>query len=365
MPTFLHTADLHLDTAFSAHFDAKGAEKRRREMLHCVSDIISRAKDKDLLLIAGDLFDTGSITSETVAFLKRKFAEIPDTKIFIAAGNHDPYTPDSVYAKEDFGSNVHIFKTEFECVELTELNTRVYGVSFNQAYVSAMNIPPIKKTEGISDILLLHGDLVSNGGKSEYNPIDKSFIENCGADYLALGHIHKRSGLLKAGDTYYAYPGAPEGRGFDECKDLGVYSGNIENGVVTVQFERTCRRRMFREEIDITGAEDSLNAVEIVKNFIYGFGGTNEDIYKVILKGRVESINSDIIKAELLNDFYHIEIADKTQPCYDIEQLSLNNDLCGEFIRRMEKEIKTAEDKEILYDALILGIDALLGGDKV
>ncbi len=362
MPTFLHTADLHLDTAFSAHFDTKGAEKRRREMLACVSDIISRAKDKDLLLIAGDLFDTANITAETIAFLKRSFAEIPDTKVFISAGNHDPYTPESVYAKENFGLNVHIFKAGLECAYIPELKTRVWGASFDKPYCS-MDITPIKKEEGICDILLLHGDIY--GKDNEYNPIDKSFIENCGADYLALGHIHKRSEILKAGNTFYAYPGAPEGRGFDECGDMGVYEGSIQDGIVTAEFVRTCKRRMFREEIDITGRTDSLDAVKAVKDAILEFGGTQEDIYKIILKGRVGSVNASAVGEELSQVFYHIEITDETEPCYDIEKLSENNDLCGEFVRRMQKEIEKAEDKKILQDALILGIDALLGGQRV
>lgn len=360
MPTFLHTADLHLDSAFSAHFDAKSAEKRRREMLRCVSDIISRAKDKDLLLIAGDLFDTANVTGETVAFLKRMFSEIPDTRVFISAGNHDPYTPDSVYAKEDFGSNVHIFKTELGCVYIPELKTRVWGASFDSSYCK-IDIPPIKKETGICDILLLHGDLTLG----EYNPIDKSFIENCGADYLALGHIHKRSEILKAGNTFYAYAGAPEGRGFDECGDMGVYCGSIQDGVVVAEFERTCIRRMFREEIDVTDRTDSLDIAETIKKAIFDFGGTKDDIYKIILKGRVETVNTDAIIEELSAVFYHIEIKDETEPCYDIEKLSGNNDLCGEFIRRMQKEIEKADDKKVLQDALILGIDALLGGGRV
>ena len=179
MPTFLHTADIHLDSAFSAHFDAKRAEIRRSELRRSVSEMVDMAKGLDLLLISGDLFDGKCVSAETVAFLKRKFSEIPDTKIFIVAGNHDAYTPSSVYASEDFGENVHIFGTEVECVELPSLKTRVFGASFaDSSCDKTIFVPEIKKIDGITDILVLHGDLVSAQGESNYNPIDKEFLKD-------------------------------------------------------------------------------------------------------------------------------------------------------------------------------------------
>ncbi len=368
MPKFLHTADIHLDSPFSAHFDAKGAALRRSEILRCVSDMIDKAKDLDLLLIAGDLFDGGSVSPDTVAFLRRKFAEIPDTKVFIVAGNHDPYTQGSVYARENFGSNVHVFGTEVECVELPGIKARVWGVSFDGAYQEKrMYVPRIEKRDGVTDIILLHGDLVAVGGESQYNPIDKEFIKNCGADYLALGHIHKRTEAECIGNTYYAYPGPPEGRGFDECGDMGCYIVNIEDGVVDVKFEKTSKRRMFHIDADVSGAEDTLGVAGLVKAKINEVG-TKDDFYKITLTGRVESglINPDIIKEELAGEVYYTELYDETRMNYNVDELSKQNTLCGEFVRLMKQKISVADEseKDILEEAMHTGIEALLGGDK-
>ena len=98
MATFLHIADVHLDSAFSAHFDACRAQLRRSEVRRCLSGILDRAKSVDMLRIAGDLFDSRAVSAESVPFLKRKFAELTDTRVFISAGNHDPYSEDSIYA---------------------------------------------------------------------------------------------------------------------------------------------------------------------------------------------------------------------------------------------------------------------------
>lgn len=366
MPTFLHTADIHLDSPFSARFDTKRAELRRNELRRSVSDMFDLAKDVDLLLIAGDLFDGSCVSGETISFLKRKFSELPHTKIFIAAGNHDPFSPGSVYEREDFGDNVHVFSTQGECVEIPELKTRVYGVSFSSAVCEkTLEIPKIEKKDGYSDILLLHGDLVSLGGESNYNPIDKKLLENCGGDYVALGHIHKRSEVKRCGNTYYAYPGPPEGRGFDECGDMGCYIGSVDNGIADVQFKRVSRRRFFHVYADVSDAADSIHGAQIAMEEAEKLG-TAEDLYKIILTGRATGLNIDSIQEELSARLYFAEVYNETKPEYDVEKLAEQNTLCGEFVRIMQKRISSlsGEEKAIARDAMLLGIEVLLGGDK-
>ncbi len=362
MPKILHIADIHLDSAFSAHFDAQRAKLRRAEVLRCLSGILDRAKEVDILLIAGDLFDGASVSAETVSFLKRKFAEIKNTRVFIAAGNHDAYTPTSVYATEDLGENVHVFSTAAECVELTELRTRVFGASFSESFCdNRITFPQIEKKDGVTDIILVHADLTSKGAESRYNQIDKEFIEKCGADYLALGHIHKRTEIERCGETYYAYPGSPEGRGFDECGDMGFYTGTVENGVADIKFERACIRRMYRAEVDISGAEDNFGAAEIVRDAILK-AGSYEDMYRIILKGRIKSgfLSTDIVKEEAGRDINYLELRDETKNDYDIDSIAKQNTICGEFVRIMKSN---DADSELTEDAILLGLEALLGGD--
>ena len=57
------------------------------------------------------------------------------------------------------------------------------------------------------------------GPDSGYGPISPGDIAASRLDYLALGHIHQASGLQREGSTYWAYPGCPEGRGFDELRE--------------------------------------------------------------------------------------------------------------------------------------------------
>ena len=69
--------------------------------------------------------------------------------------------------------------------------------------------------------MVLHGDTLNPN--SPYNAVTKEQIASSGLRYLALGHIHQSSGLLRAGHTAYAWPGCAMGRGFDELGEKGAY----------------------------------------------------------------------------------------------------------------------------------------------
>lgn len=367
MPKILHTADWHLDTAFSAHFTAEQAKIRRNEMLRAVSNVIDFAAECDVMLVAGDVFDSAYVSEETIAFLKRKFAEIKNTYVFLCAGNHDPYTHNSVYAEADLGENVHIFGTEPECIELKELNMRVFGCSFADTYSDfAAKFGKIEKKEGITDIILMHSDIVSDMTQEGYNQIDKSYIENCGADYLALGHIHTRSEIKKIGGTYFAYSGPIEGRGFDECGDMGCYVVKIEDGELAAEFKKTSIRRLFKLNVDISGLADNPEIADKVKEKMLACGSEN-DMFKIVLTGRTTSgiFDVEVLRSELVGLAYYSEIQDCTQPDYDIAAIARQNTLCGEFVRQMTEKISACgeNEREIAERAMIIGLDALLGGE--
>ena len=132
MVRIIHTGDIHLDSPFSG-LDVKRAEIRKNELRAAFVTMMSYAKKNavDIVLIAGDLFDSEYVTRETVALIVREAKNCP-AEIFIAAGNHDPISETSVYVKEGiFPENVHIFSgEELEKVSLDRLGVDVYGYSF-------------------------------------------------------------------------------------------------------------------------------------------------------------------------------------------------------------------------------------------
>ncbi len=364
MPTFVHTADIHFDTPFTARFTPKQAELRRKEVMQTFARICEKAGECDLMLIAGDLFDGRFVSGETIAFLKRCFAQIPQTRVFLVAGNHDPMTPDSPYMKDDWGGNVYIFGTEMEYVDIPELKTRIHGRSFFKKHEEKSLMDDLELVDDWCNLLLLHGELVSNDGKSLYNPIQKDALKASGVDYAALGHIHQYGGIERNVEQYYAYPGIPEGRGFDESGERVYLTGTVEKGSLRAEWVPISKRRFLVFEIDISSCCDSIEIQEKIVSLIEQRG--NEHCYRILLKGEanMDSLRIDILCEQLKDRAFYIELRDETRPAYNLEKLARENSLRGNFVAAMCKEIDALceEEKEIGYLALKMGLDAIERG---
>lgn len=368
MVTFIHTGDVHLDTPFSANFNKQQMQMRRREIMHTFREIVLAAKEKDFLFIAGDLFDGQFVSFETIAFVKRCFSEIPDTRVFISAGNHDPLVPGSVYERTDWGDNVTIFGTEWEYFDFPDKQTRIHGRSFGAIHLDKPLLDSVEFAPGWCNLMVLHGELVSNGGESKYNPIDKIALANSRVDYVALGHIHQRSNLERVDGVYYAYCGIPDGRGFDEEGEKGYYVGEAAPGSVKLTWAPSSCRRFWHIYCDISGAEDSFSVQELILEAIKKRGNEG-DCYKVILRGNVRR---GMIQIQLLKDIldgyvFYLDIVDETEPDIRPEEIARENTLRGDFTAAMMSKIQEMSDdeKEIGYLALDLVVSAMEGGQSL
>ena len=117
---FIHMADMHFDAPFTVlNTKSKLGEKRRLEQREAFKKIIEYIADNNIeyLFIAGDLYEDEYIRETTIEYINKLFQKIPNTKIYITPGNHDPYTMNSMYKNFDWSSNVKIFKNNVEIVE--------------------------------------------------------------------------------------------------------------------------------------------------------------------------------------------------------------------------------------------------------
>ncbi len=245
----IHTADLHLDAAFESEPD--GGFERRREQRRVLMKIAETARDEkaDLLLIAGDLFDSDMCYAETRDVLTEAFT-ICACPVFISPGNHDFLSSDSPYSKLHLPENVYIFKEGPSCISLHSKGVRVYGAGFTDRYsTSLFEKLKTERQEDVFNIGVFHG-VIDNCLSAKYNPISPDQIKECGLDYLALGHVHTASGLQRFGNTYYAFPGCPQGKGFDECGDKGFYVITLTgpgNPLAEARFQSSAET-LYREE---------------------------------------------------------------------------------------------------------------------
>ena len=363
----LHCADLHIGAAES--FLGSRAKSRQAETLITFEKIINLARENyvDILLIAGDLFNSNNIDKAFTDRVFECFEHIPQTKIVFAAGNHDPLNADSPFKKYDLPENLYVLDTKDCFVEFSDLNTRVYGRSFKEVYVKGEPHFTLTPDSGFINIMCIHGELRQDLG-ANYNPITTGFIESSDMDYIALGHVHKRTDILKAGNTYFAYCGCAEGQGFDELGEKGVYLGEVSKGVCNLQFVPTAKRMHLYETADITDSANSNEIAEKIIEFLKQKYSENytENLYKIIITGSIDVeaiISIPEITSRLNESFYFAKVKDKTDIKADFESLAAEHTLKGIFVKNMLSKIESAADdeKEKLRAALNIGLKAFRG----
>lgn len=356
MIRIIHAADFHLDSPFESLSPDRAAQRRReqREGLLRLRDLAADT-GAQVILLAGDLLDSDNAFHETTEMLRQVFAQM-DAHIFIAPGNHDYYSPRSPWRSERWPENVHIFRgTRPECVELPELNCRVYGAGF----LSASCPDPILRgfsapRDGRVNLMVLHGDTAAV--TAQYNPISQEDIAASGLDYLALGHTHAFSGILRAGDTDYAYCGCMEGRGFDETGDKGVIAGSVAPGRTELEFVPLCRRRYHILTVDY---ETLLRGeAELPEN--------REDICRIVLTGPSDGpLDTEGLAAALSGRFWHYTLRDRTVPRRDLWSLAREDSLKGTFVRQLRSSYDRADEQQqaLIRLALDFGVAAMENGE--
>lgn len=353
MVKIIHGADFHLDSPFSGLSPERAAQRRgeQRELLNRLAQAAAE-KGADLVLLAGDLLDSERVYQETAQALARALGSIP-CPVFIAPGNHDFYSSRSVYATLDWPDNVHIFRTSgWERVDLPQLNCSVFGRAFTDAHQDRSPLDGLAvPCDGRLHIACLHGDLAP---QSQYGPISPLDIAASGLDYLALGHVHQASGLRREGNTFWAYPGCPEGRGFDELGEKDVLYLEAEPGHVTAQFVPLGRRQYHICPVDITGAEDVLAAIRAALP-----GGTSEHIYRILLTGEGEAPDLAALEQALAPGFYGLTLRDCTQLPTDLWARREEDTLAGLFLQAMWEKCQSEPDNQLYQLAARYGLAAL------
>lgn len=364
MIRILHAADLHLDSPFQS----LGREKalvRRREQRQLLTRIAVAAREykADIAVFSGDLFDSEDIFSDTGRMLEEALASL-GIPVFIAPGNHDWYGPRSAWARLDLGDNIHVFTDEkIRCYELPELGARVWGAAFTGRRRGAPLAGFEAEKDGDTlDVMVLHGEVGNNG--SVYGPITEEQLVRSGMDYVALGHIHSFSGLRRAGQTWYAWPGCPEGRGFDETGEKGVILAELSIDRCELTFLPICARRYEVLDVDISGAERALDAVTAALP-----ADTAGDIYRIRLTGETAA-PPDIraLTQALEGRFFGLEMRDDTRLRRDIWALCGNDSLKGLFLAGLRQRYENAPDereRERITQAARWGLLALENGDEL
>ena len=386
MLKFIHGADFHLDSAFAALPPRQAAARRRetkaqhaREVaapaVACEHDIPRAvAEQHEMIPRAQRVLDGGGVGMlgrETVFkaqhVIARNVRELGcehalgqmAAQAYIAPGNHDWYGPGSPYLTVQWPDNVHIFtQPHLEAMAWPEKRLVLHGAAFTASEQSAGFLSGFAAPKDSNlHIGLLHGEI--DPAEARYDPIWKKEIAASGLAYLALGHIHKRTEPLICGRTVCAWPGCPEGRGFDELGEKGFYAGTIDDtGKVALTFVPFARRRYEILTVDVTGQAPRA-AIEAALPT-----ETVQDLYRILLTGETGEggAQAEALQEALADRFYALEIRDQTRLAEDLWARAAEDSLRGLFLRDLKSRLdsaRTEEERQRITMAARFGLAAL------
>ncbi len=279
----LHTADWHLGKK-TDDLD------RLEEQKQVLEQVIKIAKEKavDMVLIAGDIYDTFVPSADAESLFYRTASELSNngnTAVIAIAGNHDE--PKRMSNASLFSSKFNIYLVgypdDIKIAKNANNAKNIYPTASGNGYIKFKTkageeavvaclpyptcarfndtlkegetyeqkirewlAPAVKEFKPntiniLMSHLLTYGSNLSYEGLEEYMRISSnlSFVDksvlNVGADYVALGHIHKLTKLDK--DHYMYYSGSILNNHFqDESGDRYVLIVDVDcNGVKNVE----------------------------------------------------------------------------------------------------------------------------------
>lgn len=406
MVKLIHTADLHLDSAFRSRFTKEEAENRRQKQLMAWKELLSFAVEKKVqgILIAGDLFDSPVVSHGTMDFFLSTISEHPEISFFYLRGNHD--TENTFRYQENLPKNLFLFSEKGKKYRLNDrllLAGVEYGtkdISFGEnegatqgagqaaeqgvGQENAHGAEALSKSESESEeeskflklkeedcnILLLHGALYQGSAKGDAIQGEEGIflknIEKLPLSYIALGHIHKGGeGKLNNG-ALWAYPGCLQGRGFDEEGERGFLYLKVEEEKKEIRKEFIpIKQGEFRIlEIELLEDEGTLACLKKIEVEMEKAGIVKEDSLRIILKGKKgleQERNLRYLQLQLQDSVFFLEIRDECELSWNREEAMKEKSLKGEFLRVLAAADNLSKEEQ--EEIIALGMGLLQGGE--
>lgn len=317
---FLHIADVHLDSPFL------GLSFLPSELFGQIKNAIQLSFEKavnfaidhdvDLVLLAGDTFDSIHPTPQSKIFFANQIKRLVDRQIQVVMvlGNHDYSQIDDLLLNESpyfkiIGSNEQIEQVDF--MTKSQYKYRVVGFSYQHNHITEDIIakyPP--KSTSIYTIGLAHAGMKqSSVDQNNYAPFTLNEVKDLNYDYFALGHIHLRQVLSQ--EPWIVYSGNLQGRHVNEKDAKGFYFGQVDEHSQNTQLQFIDVSPIVWQTVDLTLDEPFKSTTKLCTKIQNLLADNN-------LRPTLFTLN--IIGAELLSDAQLDMLNDKSM----YEELSNN-----------------------------------------
>ena len=246
---FIHFADAHLDSPFRGLSFLPSKEfnqiyQAADQSLTRIVDL-ALAEKVDLVLIAGDTFDSAKPSPRSQLFFAQQIKRLTDAQIQVVMifGNHDHMRREDLLVNQSpyfklIGANEAVEKATFKTKD--NFNYDVVGFSYLNNHITEDKIPDFSGKEHNYTFGLMHAqEKEADSRKNVYAPFTVSEVQALNYDYFALGHIHARRNLSEK--PWIVYSGNIQGRHINEMGAKGCYLGVIDENTkkTSIEFKTT------------------------------------------------------------------------------------------------------------------------------
>lgn len=246
---FIHFADAHLDSPFRGLSFLPSKEfnqiyQAADQSLTRIVDL-ALAEKVDLVLIAGDTFDSAKPSPRSQLFFAQQIKRLTDAQIQVVMifGNHDHMRREDLLVNQSpyfklLGANEAVKKATFKTKD--NFNYDVVGFSYLNNHITEDKIPDFPGKEHNYTFGLMHAqEKEADSRKNVYAPFTVSEVQALNYDYFALGHIHARRNLSEK--PWIVYSGNIQGRHINEMGAKGCYLGVIDENTkkTSIEFKTT------------------------------------------------------------------------------------------------------------------------------
>lgn len=339
MVKILLTSDLHL----GIRSDTLPLPEHVR--INTLGKISSLAKEHDLLLIAGDLFDGRNISRETIEILADEFKDIRahDVEIIYTPGDAELNENGQIPPYINNLNITHIFTNLNYAIPYDFLkdSDRVY--IYGSPIKSEFETSKIKRvSEGGFHIGLFHANfsLEEDNSNTGVSLLRKNDIKALKLDFYAFGHQHQFKLIKYLNRLIGAYPGSPEATSPSETGDRFVLSLTLKgNEIHQIKRLNVNSSRVKQVKVNCNDFNNIRHITDQLKK------NNNDEIVLLTLTGERNFILD-------LNELYRYRyncldmiVDDQSIPQITllIEEFIRENSLRGEFFSILKEKIESGE----------------------
>lgn len=336
MLKILLVSDLHLGLA-QGELPVDGAVR-----IGTFKRIAALAREHDMLLVGGDLFDGENVESAILETVAHEFGRTVEkgVPVLFSPGEHETAAQGGLPGYLNYINAKRVFSDPEHCepflFEKEGQRLFIYGLpALHSSRLAVLS----RAEEGGFHIGLFHAELNLTGEALESGALvlDKNRIRELGLDFFALGHHHHFKLFKHNRKVIGAYPGSPEATCFAEKGERYVLSLIIENNEL-VQIKRLTVNTLEVDDVSLDCA--GIAGFEGLTEYLEGRRSDRMVLRLTLTGGRSFPVDYAMLM-NFRKKFDRLIINDESEPDLDVlmEECRSDDSLRGDFFSVLKKEI--------------------------